>query len=488
MNGKIQGIIIGGVVVAALGGTLAFLQLTGKDSGSADSSSSQAVVSRVSEESEHAPIISLDAADIIQVEVANESGGFTVERPSSGKTAINVKELTGLNQNIQTLSGLMTDLASLEGFKTVEESAADLAKYGLSETKNTFELTLKDNSKRKFRIGDVATKTRYRYLCEDGSKKVYMVATANLNTMLGSKEELVARTLIGSQPAGGYGRLEITRKDLDYTVAFEDIDEDKAVISSQVMVEPIFAHLNITYSSDVTHGMFGLTAGACTQIFPTDEQKAEYGLSDPLGKVHYKNGDIEFTIIMGKARHALDENGKELDQIASYYCYVEGISGADCIWEIPAESLPWATFLPGDVISLMTSNKIFDINAVDITTGSGKKAYTLDGNEDDNAVYWVKESGKDVDVELFKDLYKYILSFPTREIYFDKIEGDPFITIEITRKDGGGDKVEFFKDSSRRVLVKLNGRPSYKVESRWTDTLLENIEHLQKGEPLKENA
>lgn len=114
--------------------------------------------------------------------------------------------------------------------------------------------------------------------------------------------------------------------------------------------------------------------------------------------------------------------------------------------------------------------------------------YTLSANEEEAEVYWVKKNGtQDIDTELFKGLYKYLLSIPTKEIWFEEPQGEPFLTIEIKRTDEeGDDKLEFYQDTSRRVAVVLNGEPSYRVQSRWTDTFLENMARIERGEEVQE--
>ena len=493
MNKKIQGIIIGGVVVAALGGTLAFLELTGdnKDSSGSETSSSAAVASEAEEEA--VPLITTDASNITMITVTNKTGGYVLERPASGKTEFNIKELTGLNQNKTMEQGVFDDVANLEAYKLVESDASDLSKYGLTSPDTTFKADFKDGTSRKFLIGDKATKNRYRYVCEDGKKDVYMVLESTLSDMIERKEDFVAKSLIASSDASQgnapYGRMELKRKDLDYEMAFEDIEnEDDALISSQVMVEPIYAHLNIQLSSKITHGLWGLSGDRCDRIFPKEEDFKEVGLSEPFAVIHYKNDTEEYTLKIGNEIHATDSEGKETDEIAAYYCYVEGVSGIDCIWQIDAEKLPWASYVAGDVISLMTTNKIFDINEFKVTYKGTVTDYTINANEEENEVKWVKINGTDVEPGLFQSMYKYFLSFPTKEIYFKDIEGEPFMTIDISRNDGKSDKLEFFEESARRVLIKINGRSSYRIESRWTDLLVEDMQLIAEGKEPKELA
>ena len=205
--------------------------------------------------------------------------------------------------------------------------------------------------------------------------------------------------------------------------------------------------------------------------------------------MRYENETQSYTLTIGNEIHATDDNGNETDEVTAYYGYVYGVTGADCIWQFTADTVPWATFLPGDVTSMMTANKIFDVSEVVITIGDKVYDYTLSGNEDENTVYWVKLDGtQDMEPGLFQGLYKYLLSCPTTEIYFEETEGEPFLTVVINRTDADSDKMEFYQDTSRRVIVALNGKPSYRIESRWTDVFISNVDKINRGEEVQDNA
>ena len=179
MNGKIQGIIVCGVIIACLGGTLAFLNATGGDTASDTDSSSQTV----NENSEDTSVLLIDSSadDIKSITAVNEYGGFTMSRPSSGKTAWVIEELNGINQSSTLQSGMAEDVAQLEAYKTVEENSSDLSKYGLDSPAGEFTVTFSDDTQRTFCVGDVSTKTRYRYLCEKGESDVYMILNSRVS-------------------------------------------------------------------------------------------------------------------------------------------------------------------------------------------------------------------------------------------------------------------------------------------------------------------
>lgn len=487
MNKKIQGIIVGGVIVAALGGTLAFLELTGNDPKDAPTEDSSVAV-KVDPESDPVPIISTEPGNIKEVIVENEQGGFDLERPSSGKSELNIKELVGINQNGTVKAGLVNALAELEAYKLVEENASDLAKYGLTEPKTSFTVVFGDGTEKKYLIGDDdVNKKRYCYFSEDGKKDVYMVLKAKIAEVFYSKEEFVSTALTPSElcNSGTYGKLVVKRKDLDYDMVFEQPHKDKpSLVAAQVMSAPIYASLNVTESTKVTHGLSALDAQSCVMINPKEEDFKTYGLDDPAAEVIYEEENITCTLKIGSPIYKKNTTGSDTAEIEAYYCYITGYPGEDCIWTISAEKAIWASFMPGDIIAMMTANTIYEISEVKITAENLSYDFTLSA-DGDKEIYWVRKNGELMEDDgPFRSIYLFTLSFPTKEIYFDEIEGDPFLKIEIIRSDTGGDTLEFFKETDRRVLVKVNGRPSFRIASKWTDEYIKNFERLEKGETL----
>jgi len=492
MNKKVQGIIVGGVVLAALGGTLAFLELTGKDPKSSSGTDESSAVVNVDPEKDPVQLISADVANFQEIRVENEQGGFIIERPASGKSEFNVKELSGIAQDASKKSEIFDELAVLEAYKLVEANAPDLAKYGLTEAKTKFTVVYKDGKETKYLVGnDEPTKPRYCYFCEEGKNDVYMVLKTRMSGVLSQKEEFVSLTLTPTDLVQDdtYGKLTVKRKDLDYDMVFEKAHADKAsLVSQQVMSAPIYASLNVTTSSKVTHDIGGLKASSCVMAFPKEEDLKNYGLDEPLAEVSYELSGQTFLLKIGSPVYKKNDSGENTDEIESYYCTVSGAAGTDCIYTLAKDSAYWAYFMPGDVIAMMTANEIFDLNEIAIDAEGKKYDFTLDA-DGDQQIFWVKKNGELMeDQDPFRTLYLFILSFPTREIYFDEVNGEPFITIDIKRADGGGDKLEFVKDTDRRVIAVVNGKPSFKVESTWTDEFIKNLGRLDRGEKLTDKV
>ena len=121
----------------------------------------------------------------------------------------------------------------------------------------------------------------------------------------------------------------------------------------------------------------------------------------------------------------------------------------------------------------------------EMTTNGGSQDTDENGKAAD--VTGVSVNGKDIDVYEYKSLYQYIMTCPTNELCFDDPEGDPQVIIKQTRKDGGEDVIEIYKDTARRYIVKLNGRTSFRIQSTWVDSLKTNMESLENGGKVSEN-
>lgn len=498
MNGKVQGIIICGVIAASLAGVMVFLNATG-DSAQKDESSSAA--DTASSEDESVVILEREAEEISAVHVANENGEYTLEKASSGKSLWNIGELGTLNQNTTLKESLRNACGGLTAKKLVEENASDMSKYGLDEPVASVTITYKDDSQAILDIGTTAPNERYSYVRIQGDNNVYMVLGSKLSYFTYPVTSYVELNLIetpSDEDWPDYGVETISRSGWDYEVVFENDPQDiEGMISSQVISSPIFSYLNITGSSDVTHGMWGLTASECVVLNPEGEDFAEYGLSEPFCTVNLKGDDYNYNLLIGDPIKALDSEGDEKDEITGYYCYLEGVTGENAIFIIDVDSLPWATFEIEDVISsIMTSNYLVDLSEISIDYNGEKTVYEITSNgsstetlEDGSAadVTSVKCDGKELDIYNFKSLYQYLMTCPTNEIYFTEPEGESEMTIVQTRSDGGSDIIELYKDTSRRYIVKLNGKTSFRIQSTWIDTLLKNMENIKNGEAIDDN-
>lgn len=497
MNSKLKGLIVSGVFVVCLA-VVAIVLLAGskdddkkpsKDKDSTSSSQNNEVLNK-----KETPLVDYDKTQVKKIVVENEFGTLNFIQNKSGGEIWTVEEIKDIEQNTTLTTAAANIASSLSYLDKVEDNASDLSKYGLVNPVSTFTVSYADmdQTEKTFLIGNESPKSGYYYLCEKGQNAVYTVNGTGLRYFMSKPEFFVDLTLLDTPENQKYWPeivdLAVKRSEWDYEVKFKTVDESQSVVSTQIMYEPITMSLNITNSMDVTHGMWGLAGEEAIVAFPTEEDFAEYGLDTPHAVVTLEidTGDI-YVLKIGKAIYYLDESGNETSNVAGYYAYIEGVEGKDVIYSVPVAKLPWATFKPEDVMTtLMTSNYIYDVDTIFVKENSNTYEFDLIG-EGDKAPSEVTMNGEKVDVELFRNLYQYIITCPTNEIYWQETVKDVYLSIEINLKDGGKDKLEFVKDTDRRTVVFLNDRPQFLIARTWTDLFVENLTHLKNGEEIKEH-
>ncbi|MFT3950497.1 MAG: DUF4340 domain-containing protein [Oscillospiraceae bacterium] len=498
MNGKIKSLIVSGVFILALGIMLVVLKLNGLDTTDTDSSSTSAAVTTADTS---VSIISTDSANIKQITVKNTNADYTLVQSgtdsSTGDPTFSLKELKDVNQS-DTLTGAMANIAStLKATNIAEKDAQDLSKYGFDKPRSTFTVTFGDSTPaRTFLIGNDSPVNNTVYLNEQGSKTVYIASAASLSYFTDTLASFAALALVEA-PANDayptYVKETIVRKDLDYPVIFEqdptpsstDAD-DPSMVSAQVMTSPIFAYLNVTNSTPVTHGIWGLNATSCAAVFPTDKDFAKYGLADPQTKVTLVSGGADYVLKIGNPVYAKDDNGDDTTTVESYYCWIDA-KGCDAIYTVAADDLPWVTFQPSDVItSLMTYNYIYNIKNIVIEDLTASATSTLNFHADKPALTITPDlDGTAVTSDLTKQFYQFLMGSPTTEIYSTEPKNACVYRISINLTAGGGDVLEFYPDTERRTIIKLNGKTSFRIPTTYLTALKANLVNLAQGKEME---
>lgn len=504
MNSKVKGIVICAVAAVCLGAMLLVLKFIPKADN--NSSSNTSVVDSDENESKISLTDSvakdLDKTNVKSVELHNPNGEFKIVQTSVGGEEWEIKELSGINQNQNIYTSVATTLCSLAAKDVVEENADDLSKYGLERVVSYFTVTFhydgKDTQK-VFLIGDKSPESGYYYVCEAGSTKVYTVSVSSLSYFFYAKEDFISLAMLSQMPSDAdenyFTSLKVTQKSKDYDIVFKSAPDDTtAMVSAQVMTSPIFSYLDVTNSSAVTHGMWGLTAQRAVVAKPTEADFEKYGLKSPNAVADLKCKDGEYILKVGNCEYVKDSDGENTETIDGYYVYLEGVEGIDVIFYCTADNIPWASFDPSDVISgLMTTNNIVTLKDVKVKTSDIDITYDIavsekddEGNQD---IEKVLENSKEVDAEVWKGWYQLLIQCPTTEIYFTEPEGKTAdITIDIDLLDGGKDTMEFYKQTDRRYIVKLNGKTSFRIESGWIDAIIGGIEKVRNGEEVDANT
>jgi hypothetical protein len=119
-------------------------------------------------------ILTLNSADITRIDIKKPDSDVTVTR-SAGKWQITAPQALPADQT--SVSSLASSLAELNSDRLVEDKAADLARYGLTDPKLQIAVSEKDNKSQKLFIGDETPTNNGYYAKLDGDPRVFTIAT-----------------------------------------------------------------------------------------------------------------------------------------------------------------------------------------------------------------------------------------------------------------------------------------------------------------------
>ncbi len=429
--------------------------------------------------------------DVMSVTVTNENGSFTVKNGVSG---FSIEDNAEFRQNSTTLGAMARCVAELNAKELVEENAKDLDKYGLSDEnpKARADVVLKDGTEYSVYFGIDAPDGSTRYLRKADSRDVYTAPLSSTGYFYNRSADfislVVTEELSNNNTAPTIDWMTVTRKDLDYDVRFEDdtknyATDEVSMASAQVMIEPVYAYLDITNSNAIIYGIWGLTAVDVACVHPSEDDLKEYGLDDPFCTVNIDAELQNYHLDIGNVcEFELDETGAETSVPASYYCYYRGI---DLVYVFETSEIPWVSFMPIDILSsMMTSNYIYTLDHIDIEYyGEPAESHHFDvGGDSETAEVWGSVDGEEFEGDNFKELYKFILKCPIDDLCFtEPEEGSLIAVMDIRRTDGAGDTVEFYDGGANRVIIKLNGVTSFSQPRNYLTVLLKNIALFKEG-------
>lgn len=442
-------------------------------------------------------LVSYERDDIKTVTVTNAEGGFVIEQGAKG---LYIPSLDGLKTNSTIINATGNCISNVSAKQLVEENAGDLDKYGLGEETYEAKADVELNSGEKYSVyfGKTTTDGSHVYIRLGDSKDVYTALTNGTRYFYYNQNEyiglIIMEELSQTNTAPTIDFLTVTRKDLDYDIIFEDDTKNYAadevsMASSQVMISPVYAYLDITNSNDIVYGLWGLTATEAIKPFPTEEDFAEYGLDDPFCTVKLEAELQVYDFIVGDvAQYGIDEKGNETTEPALYYGYFKGI---DCIFTFDVSEVPWTSFMPIDVLSsMMTSNYIYALDYIDIqlhNTEDVSYYFDLEGNIDE-ATLTGTLGPNEMNIDDFKILYQFMLKCPIDALCLEDPAPDAKLlaTVEFARASGGGDTLEFYDAGNNRVIIKLNGTTSFSQPRSYLNVLESNLALFASGAPADE--
>ncbi len=417
---------------------------------------------------------------------------FTIyQKPAGGFTIESLKEF---DAQTNRYTGLTNALAKLSARKLVTENPANLGDYGLADPATTLKVTFDDGSGYTLLIGNLSSTVSDGYFMKFADKDaVYISSTAIHTNACHPIEDYVSTTIIPAYDDGSGSEnsdvssveyLNITlggskRKDpIVITPTPEEETENNILASVYKITSPKEAYVNSDILTKLTDNVFSLYATGIAYLHPTDAQLAECGLDNPTStlSVKYKGGSHK--ILVGKT---FGES-----------CYVMR-EGVDLIYVAATSSFVWLDYQLEQLHTpFLYAMFISDLDRLKITKGDRvwdfklNHDYYVDENDREQDDITVTESGKAVDVELFKDFYQVLITQRADELAGEVTQKEPVLELYLTPIDTKKDPihVRFLVTGARTRGVEVNGVLTFQTTASYVDNLLENLDKLMRGEEI----
>lgn len=474
MSSSVKYLIAGVAAVALLTGGIIAMNLTDPSKKTAEDSEVSDTVGETAE-----AIYTGASDDIVSIEVKNDAGGYTFIRKTKAageaQAVFTVDGLDGVVLDSSLVDGFAVQAKELVPNKVIAEKPDDLSTYGLDKPKAEVTITYDGDSAGKVEFlvgndspgGDIYVKTR-------DADTVYTVSSSFVKSYTYEKEYFVSKSVL-EKPADEdmpiVKKITIERPDLEKPIILEYTGENESggTSATHVMTSPVKAYLDVSKSTDYTHGLFGLSAESVLSLSPSKEELTVAGIETPSCTVTMETDDGKTYVL----KTGMEYSGAEGSE-AGYTGYYEG---TDVLWKFSESSVPWVKMQPGDITSsLVFGSYIYDLKSMEVTAGGKTEKFEFTGNDADT--YKVMLNGKDFDLERYKSFYQAVIKAPAEEICTsDEGIGELRASFKLTYNNGNPDEtIEFYAAEGNRVIIKKDGVTCFKCLASFVErSLLPNI-------------
>lgn len=460
MNSKVKSIIIGGIVILALLGAMAFLMLTEKPE-------------EVVETSEPAANVIIlwkgEREEIEKVEVKNEKGGF-VAYPGK-KNALTIEGLEDYDLTVNDIAVMQNHFSTMTATRKIEENPSDIAKYGLDYPVAELKVRFKDGNEYGLKLGLKLPTDGGYYALKEGDSTVYAVANMDVDEVLYDDVDFINHFLIEEDQSEN-----IVIEYLEIEGA--NFKEEKLRIvaderGTMYLESPIKAAMHETNAKRIVEGLYSLRADEIAGV----GLDPEYGFGKPYAKISYKrNGKEEFFVVGNETK--LKDGGMAR--------FVKK-GDSDVVYKITVFNLPWLEAIPDNLFStFILLPNINDVETVEVLSNNETFTFKSKGEKETLTATLNDEA---ITTENYRAMYEFLISASAREINRGAEKGELIARITYKYRDDkrDNDVVEFFASDDRKCILSLNGSSGFLTETRYADKIYTNCVSVANGEkPLLE--
>jgi len=400
-------------------------------------------------------ILKLEEGSITQVDLKKKDAAPTVlAKNGSGSWQITEPRQLGADQS--TVSSMVSTLSSLRSERVVEDKAADLNQYGLTQPTLEVDLSEKDNKNQKLLIGDDTPTGSAVYAMLSGDPRVFTIASYNKTTFDKSVNDLRDKRLL-TVAADKISRLDLVRN--NQTIEFgRDKDEWQILKPRPLRADTSQVGELVQKLTEARMDVSGSDASAkdATSAFA-------HGTPVAIAKVTDLSGTQELQV----------RKNKDKDTYYAKSSVVEGVYKVD-------SSLGQAMDKGLDDFRY---KKVFDFGFSDpdkVEMHNGSKTVFLSRTGED---WW--SNGKKMDAVSARDFVSALRDLSANKLV-DSGFGSP--TVEIMVSSDNGKKVErvSIAKSGNTYIARRDGDPTlYQLETNAIDTLEKSADEVKPASATK---
>lgn len=417
------------------------------------------------------PMLSVDAATVSQITIQNQSAkddtDVDTEKPNTetkytfvrgeGTWLVKNESYIELHQNmVESLCGAA---ASLSADASIEESASELAQYGLEAPQSEVTLTLLDGESIIFLIGDQTPSANGYYAKLKDSNDVYMISLAIGSHFCKPLSSFRVMTIA----ALGYfdiQNISIWKNGEELRLRYEGVPENAApgTLANWYIESPISATADMNaVQTKLLEPFVMLIAESVAEDNP--QNKSIYGFKGDRVELTTATETIRFEVGVANGKSYILPEGK-----TTVYCMGNG-------------TLPFMEVTAMDVIQSMTNlvslteleSVLLELPGVSVTLSVKQ--------EGESFSYFV--DGKPADDETFRNLYIELIALSVdglASVSEDVSGKTPAASIVYTMLDGSTTTLAYYPYNEFNYAVYENGECTYYIKKTKLSALAESVQ------------
>lgn len=458
--------------------------------------------------------------EVERVEIRNAAGDYVIvsaDAAAGENPAAQGFMLAGYEKYRQDREALDTTVRLLSSVTATQlyERDFDKEKFGLEEPAATVEISGKEETIT-FYLGSWNESAAVWYAMKEGEDGLYCVSRGIGDRMTQTPLALLDMTLIPDFDAESE---EMTKRLTRVLVERPDLEEPLEIVASTgsvdaytspyELVSPVHVKTSLKAVREQIGSLFGLSAKKAAGVYDAKEAPV-YGLDHPSMVMTIEHDDRELTLTVG------DRVGEQEGNERYFIC-----SDSDLLFIIEESRLPLFEETVDDLffkmallpkidqirevyLNLRGEEYLFALTYEGEQSGTaaakggagtgGKKSKETETGDRRNEAAVVEETlrvtldGEELDADLFRTFYSFLLEVDIEQINRDSHGGEPEMVLEYRRLDGKSDRLEVYRlADARRMGIVVNGEASFEGRIAYLDKLQTELSHLLAGEKIDTN-